>query len=146
MANDLNQCNFIGRLGKDPENRYLPSGDAVCNFSIAVGWKGKDKEGVEWINISCFGKLAEIAGEYLHKGKQVFVSGRFSTRKYQDKEGNDRYATQINADRIQLLGSKPEGASEPAQQSAGGNSQPAGSTSKAPARGGFDDLDDDIPF
>lgn len=140
MATDLNQCNFIGRLGKDPETRYLANGDAVCNFSIAVGWKTKDKEGVEWINISCFGKLAEIAGEYCTKGKQVFVSGRFHTRKWQDKDGADRYSTQINADRIQLLGSKPDGERAPADKPAAA-SQPAKKHG-----GGFDEMDDDIPF
>jgi len=143
VSSDLNQCNFIGRLGKDPETKYLPSGDAVASFSIAVGWKTKEKDGVEWINISCFGKLAEIAGEYLRKGKQVFVSGRFHTRKWTDKEGHDRYSTQINADRIQMLGSKPEGESSGAERPAA--AQPAASTAKR-ASGGFDEMDDDIPF
>jgi single-strand DNA-binding protein len=108
MANDLNQCNFIGRLGKDPETRYQPSGDAVSNFSIAVGWKSKDKEGAEWVNITAFGKLGEICDKYLKKGSQVFISGRFKTDKYTDKEGVERYSTKIIADTMQMLGGKPE--------------------------------------
>ncbi len=147
MANDLNQCNFIGRLGKDPEMRYMQDGSAVASFSIAVGWKGKDKEGTEWVNVSAFGKLAEIVGEYCTKGKQVFVSGRFHTRKWQDKEGNDRYSTQINADRIQLLGSKPEGESErPATTGAARTSNDTKAPAKSRTPGGFDEMDDDVPF
>lgn len=102
--NDLNQCQFIGRLGKDPEMKYLQSGDAVCNFSIAVGWKSKDKEGAEWVNITSFGKLGEVCGQYLHKGSQVFVQGRFKTDKYTDKNGVEKYSTKIQADKIQFLG------------------------------------------
>lgn len=75
MANDLNMCSFIGRLGADPETRYAASGDPVCSFRIAVGWKTKEKEGAEWVSITAFGKLAEICGQYLAKGSQVFVSG-----------------------------------------------------------------------
>lgn len=108
MANDLNQCSFIGRLGADPETRYMTSGDAATNFRIACSWKGKEKEGTEWIPVTTFGKLAEICGEYLKKGSQVYVSGRFTTRKWQDKEGNDRYSTEIVADRMQMLGGKSQ--------------------------------------
>lgn len=114
MSNDLNLCQFIGRLGKDPEVRYLNNGDAVCNFSIAVGssWKdkstGEKKESTEWVTVSAFGKLAEIAGKYLNKGKQVYIAGRMSTRKWQDKEGVDRYTTEIRADSMQLLGGRDE--------------------------------------
>ena len=134
MANDLNQCNFIGRLGKDPEVRYMPSGDPIANFSIACGWKSKDKEGTEWVNCAAFGNLGEICGEYLKKGSQVFVSGRFTTRKWQDKEGKDRYTTSINLDRMQMLGSK-EGSAKPE------------STAKPAAKpGGVEDMADDIPF
>lgn len=107
--NDLNHCIFIGRLGQDPDPRYLPNGDAATSFSIACGWKSKDKEGTEWIRISTFGKLAEICGQYLKKGSQVFVSGRLTTRKWKDKEGNERYSTEIVADKMQMLGPKPEG-------------------------------------
>lgn len=104
MSNDLNSCSFIGRLGKDPETKALTSGDYVCNFSIAVGWKSKDKEGAEWVNITTFGKLAEVCGQYLHKGSQVFVQGRFKTDKYTDKNGVEKYSTKIQADKIQFLG------------------------------------------
>ena len=112
MSNDLNQCQFIGRLGKDPEVRQLQSGDSVCNFSLAVGWKTKDKEGVEWVNISVFGKLAEICGKYLNKGSQVFVQGRFKTDKYTDNNGVERYSTKIMANEVQFLGGKPNGQAE----------------------------------
>lgn len=140
MANDLNQCNFIGRLGKDPETRYLASGDAVTNFSIAVGWKSKDKEGAEWVNVTAFGKLAEIVGEYCAKGKQVFVSGRFKTDK-SEKDGQTHYYTKIIADRVQLLGggeSRPQGN----QQSDDGQQYSAG---VQPNTAGAD-FEDDIPF
>lgn len=104
MSNDLNNCQFIGRLGKEPEVKYLQSGDAVCNFTLAVGWKSKDKEGVEWVNVTAFGKLGEVCGQYLHKGSQVFVQGRFKTDKYTDKNGVEKYSTKIQADKIQFLG------------------------------------------
>lgn len=132
MSNDLNQCNFIGRLGKDPEVRYMTNGDAVASFAIAVGWKTKEKEGAEWVPVTAFGQLAEICGKYLVKGSRVFVSGRFTTRKWQDKDGNDRYTTEIKAEKMQMLDGKPsepqERKPDPAQHAAGG------------------DLDDDIPF
>lgn len=102
--NDLNQCQFIGRLGKEPEVKYLQSGDAVANFSIACGWKSKDKEGTEWINVTAFGKLGEVCGQYLHKGSQVFVQGKMKTDKYTDKNGVEKYSTKIQADKIQFLG------------------------------------------
>lgn len=140
MANDLNQCNFIGRLGADPESRYLSSGDAVCNFRIAVGWKGKDKEGAEWVPCTAYGKLAEICGEYLRKGSQVFVSGRFITRKWQDKDGNDRYTSEINLDRMQMLGSK---AGSDADRPAAPSREPA---AKPAPSGGVADMESDIPF
>lgn len=137
---DLNQCNFIGRLGRDPDVKYLPSGDQVASFSIACGWKTKDKEGVEWISVNAFGRLAEIVAEYCTKGKQIYVSGRYMTRKWQDNEGNDRYSTQINADRIQLLGSKNDGDYEK-------NTEPEASKPSAKTKGGgFDEMENDIPF
>ncbi len=140
MANDLNQCNFIGRLGKDPEQRFIPpNGDAVTAFRIAVGWKGKEKEGAEWINIETFGKLAEICHEYLRKGSQVFVSGRMKTDEY-EKDGIKRYSTKIVADRMQMLGSKGDG----------GGSVPHDEPTESPKQekkaGSFADMDDDIPF
>lgn len=106
MANDLNQCNFIGRTGQDPEIRYAQSGTAIANFSIAVGYKYQDNESTEWVRVVAFGKLAEIIGEYVSKGKQLFVSGRMQTRSWDDKEGNKRYTTEIVANTIQFLGDK----------------------------------------
>lgn len=131
--NDLNLCNFIGRLGRDPETRYLPDGSAVCNFSIAVGWKSKDKEGAEWVRLSAFGKLAEICGEHLKKGSQVYVAGRLQTRKWKDKDGADKYTTEIMCDRMQMLGSKPKTGDAPDAAEA------------APA-GRIEDMESDIPF
>lgn len=134
MSNDLNQCNFIGRLGADPETRYLTNGDAVASFRIAVGWKGKDKEGAEWVSVSAFGKLAEICGQWLKKGSQVFISGRMKTDEY-EKDGVKRYSTKIIADRMQMLGGKP--------REEGQASTPQGPKQHSTS---FDDMDDDIPF
>lgn len=114
MANDLNQCNFIGRLGNDPEVRYQPSGQAVANLSIAVGSKWRDKnsgeprESTEWVRLVAFGKQAEIIGEYLSKGSQIFVSAKCRTRKWQDQSGVERYSTEFVIDNLQMLGSRPE--------------------------------------
>ena len=105
MGNDLNLCSFIGRAGRDPEMRYAASGTAVTNFSLAVGYKYKDTESTEWVNVVCFGKLSELVHQYVQKGKQLFVSGRMQTDKWQDKDGNDRYTTKIIADKVQFLGS-----------------------------------------
>ena len=114
MSNDLNQCNFIGRLGADVEMRYTADGSAIANFRIAVGWKSKDKEGTEWVRIVAFGRLAEVCGEYLHKGKQVFISGGLRTRKWQGSDGQDHYTTEIVAREMKLLAGTQEG-----QQSGG---------------------------
>lgn len=158
MANDLNQCSFIGRLGSDVEMRYMPSGDAVASFSIAVGsqWKdktsGEKKESVEWVNITAFGKLGEICGEYLRKGSQVYVSGRLKTEKYQAKDGTDRYSTKVIAENMQMLGSRQQGGDHeqadpsrpvPAAKPAG-NARP----DKPPSQGAgaFENFDDEIPF
>lgn len=105
----LNQVQIIGNLGKDPEMRYLPNGNAVTSFSVATteSWKDKDgnkQEKVEWHNVKMFGKLAEVAGEYLKKGGQVFIQGRLETDKWTDKEGKDRYTTQIVASDMKMLG------------------------------------------
>lgn len=117
MANDLNRCEFIGRLGKEPEMRYSQNGDPICSLSLAVGWKTKDKEGTEWIPVVIYGKLAEICGEYLSKGKQVYLSGRWNTQKWTDKEtGQDRYQTRLIADQMQMLGSKDEAPKREARQ------------------------------
>jgi single-strand DNA-binding protein len=147
MANDLNQCQFIGRLGKDPEQRFLPNGDAVVNFSLAVGWKGKDKEGCEWVNVVAFKKLAEIIAQYCTKGQQVYISGKMRTLKWQDKEGQDRYSTEIVADKMQMLGGGDGGnrqESRPAQRpSQGRERQPGDDPDYNPAH--FPP-DDDLPF
>ena len=149
----VNKVILIGNLGADPETRYLPSGDAVTNIRIATSEKWKDKSGdqqehTEWHRIAFFGKLAEIAGEYLKKGSPVYVEGRIRTRKWQDKEsGQDRYSTEIVADRMQLLGARGAGSGaepmsrEPAAAAAGGNSKP-----QQKKGGAFDTMDDDIPF
>ena len=110
MANDLNRCEFIGRLGKDPEVRFSAAGDAVCNFSIAVGSKFQEKESTEWVRIVAFKKLAAICGDYLKKGSQVYIAGRMVTRKWQNKDGVDQYTTEVVADQMQMLGGKTESA------------------------------------
>lgn len=153
----VNKVIIVGNLGRDPETRYLPSGEAVTNISVATTetWKdkasGEKKEATEWHRISFFGKLAEIAGEYLKKGSQVYVEGQLRTRKYQDKEtGKDRYSTEIRADRMQMLGSRA-GAGVPSDESGGESApkgvatKPAAAAAKKPA-GKFDDMEDDIPF
>lgn len=150
----INKVILIGNLGADPETRYLPSGDAVTNIRIATTDTWKDKSGekqehTEWHRIAFFGKLAEIAGEYLKKGSPVYIEGRIRTRKWQDKEGQDRYSTEIVADRMQLLGGRGGGsgsesmAREPAAASGDG-----GAKASPPKKGGggFDEMDDDIPF
>ena len=132
---DLNLCQFIGRLGRDPETRHMPNGDAVCNFSIASSetWKdknsGQKQERTEWVRCTAFGKLGEIAGKYLKKGKQCYVAGKMVTRKWADKDGVEKFTTEIKVDQLQLLG----GGEDKPQQEA-----------KAPASG--DDMDSDIPF
>ncbi len=147
----VNKVIVVGNLGKDPETRFMPDGKAVCSFSVATTdtWKdkatGEKKEATEWHRISSFGRLAEICGEYLKKGSQVYVEGKLRTRKWQDKEGQDRYTTEIIADAMQMLGSRSGmggGESrETREPSAQGESRPA----KKPA-GQFQDMDDDIPF
>lgn len=155
MSNDLNQCNFIGRLGNDPEARFLPDGTAVTSISIAVGWKSRDKEGAEWVPVTAFGKLAEIMSQYLKKGSQVYISGRFKTDKYQAQDGSDRYSTKIIADRMQMLGGRDEGAkaANPSQYQshrpieAPINQQSSSGQANAPQAAPEDDLEDlNIPF
>ena len=150
----VNKVILIGNLGADPETRYLPSGDAVTNIRIATSEKWRDKGGeqqehTEWHRIAFFGKTAEIAGEYLKKGSPVYVEGRIRTRKWQDKDGQDRYSTEIVADRMQLLGSRGGGGAEPMarepREAAAATASPGGNP--APKKGGgFDQMDDDIPF
>jgi single-strand DNA-binding protein len=142
----LNKVTLIGRLGKDPEIKYLPSGEAVCNFTVATSesWKNKNgepQEKTEWHQITMFRKVAEIAGQYLKKGSQVYLEGKIQTRKWQDKEGKDRWTTEIVAHQMQMLGAKGESVpagdmpAEPAgvaQRSGGGSSQPAAAAGNAP--------------
>lgn len=149
MSNSLNLCQFIGRLGQDPSIKYMPSGDAVANVSIAVGWKSKDKEGVEWVPLVFFGKLAEIVGKYLEKGSQVYVSGKFRTRKWEDKEGVSRYTTEIIVNDLQMLGSKPtanSGQVSNSQPNSAGNRYEQGAIDAMQTDAGGDPFDDEIPF
>ena len=145
----VNKVILVGNLGADPETRYQPSGDAITNIRLATTDKWKDKasgemkEATEWHRVAFFGRLAEIAGEYLKKGSQIYVEGRIRTRKYQDKDGNDRYSTEIIGDRMQMLGARA-GAGDPREPT-----EPKAEAKPAPAKkpaGKFDDLEDDIPF
>lgn len=128
----VNQCNFVGNLGRDPEMRTTQAGKAVCNFSIAVNEKWNGQEHTEWVNVVAWGKLAEICGQYLTKGREVYVSGRMQTRKWQDRDGNDKYTTEIVANTMQMLG-----------PAVGGQRQERG---PAPAAGRDDYDDSQIPF
>ena len=162
MARGVNKVILVGNLGKDPEVRYSPNGQAITNITIATSESWKDKttgdkqEKTEWHRVVFFGKLAEIAGEYLKKGSQIYVEGRLQTRKWQDKEGPDRYTTEIGANEMQMLGSRegrgaPAGGDfaqeEPAAMSASGGGKPSASgvAKAAPSKSGGD-FDDDIPF
>ena len=146
----VNKVIVVGNLGADPETRFLPSGEAVTNIRVATTdrWKdkasGEMKEATEWHRIAFFGRLAEIAGEYLKKGSQVYVEGSLRTRKWQDKDGQDRYTTEIRGDVMKMLGRR-EGGGEPRQEPAMESKAAEGKTAKKPA-GKFDDLEDDIPF
>lgn len=172
----INKVILIGNLGRDPEVRYTPNGNAICNISVATtrNWKDKtsgDKvEETEWHRVVFYDRLAEIAGEYLKKGRPVYVEGRLKTRKWQDKEGKDVYTTEVIADNMQLLGGREgmgggdAGGESGYDQGAGGRSdnrgegRPAQSARSAPtprpeptkpatkSATGFDDMDDDIPF
>ena len=151
----VNKAILIGNLGKDPEVRYMPGGEAVANITLATTDTWKDKSGTkqektEWHRVSFFGRQAEVVGEYLKKGSQIYVEGRIQTRKWQDKDGQDRYTTEIVADRMQMIGGKSSGAGsfEVVEEN-----QPAPARASAPAarpapaaKGGFDNFDDDIPF
>jgi single-strand DNA-binding protein len=160
MARGVNKVILIGNLGKDPEMRYSPNGGAVGNITIATSesWKdktsGEKQEKTEWHRVVFFGRLAEIVGEYLKKGSQIYVEGRLQTRKWQDKEGKDRYTTEIVANEMQMLGSR-EGRGAPSEfDQSSDEGQSRGSSSRAPAAaasGGkpsapAGDFDDDIPF
>lgn len=163
----VNKVILMGNLGRDPEVRYLPSGDPVANITIATSSRYKSKTGemveeTEWHRVTFFGRLAEIASQYLKKGRPVYVEGRIKTRKYTDKDGVEKYATDIIASEMQLLGGR-EGMGEPSQggedDSGYSRQAPASRPSAAPNRqaaaaptpatrpgSGFDDMDDDIPF
>lgn len=152
MAGDLNSCNFIGRLGGDPEVRYLPNGDAVATFSIAVGerWKDKDsgerKEKTEWVRCVAWRQLGEVCGEYLKKGQQVFVNGKLITRKWQDKDGVDRYTSEIVLSQMQMLGSKREVVDGEERPASAAKTQQQRRTPESGGGGSIADMDDDIPF
>jgi single-strand DNA-binding protein len=151
MARGVNKVILVGNLGNDPDIRYTAGGAAVANISIATAesWKdkntGEQQERTEWHRVVFFGRLAEIVGEYLRKGSQVYVEGRLQTRKWQDKEGHDRYTTEIVANEMQMLGSKSGGSSnyQAPAQSASTQQQSEPPTKQA---GEPDDFDDDIPF
>ncbi len=151
----VNKAILVGRLGKDPETRYMTNGEAVTNVSLATSENYKDKNGekqerTEWHNLVFYRRLAEIAGEYLKKGSQIFVEGRIQTRKWQDKEGKDRYTTEIIVNEMKMLGSKASSSSfevVDTPSSAPAKSASAAKPAAAPAgKGNFDNFDDDIPF
>lgn len=162
----LNKVILIGNLGADPETRYAPSGDAICNLRIATTevWKdkttGERREATEWHRVVFFGRLAEIAAQYLRKGSQVYVEGRLQTRKWQDKDGQDRYTTEIRGDEMKMLGSRQgmggeaggsrqdSGAydSSPPSRPAAASSTPSRAPAQSGGFGNFDNFDDDIPF
>ena len=166
MARGINKVILVGNLGQDPETRYMPNGKAVTNLRIATSesWKdkqtGEQREQTEWHSIVMYDKLAEIAAEYLRKGSQVYVEGKLRTRKWQDKEGRDRYTTEINANEMQMLGGRSGGGTGSGSGGGGGGDyrdrggsdaapRAAAASSgggRAPAGGGDEPFDDDIPF
>lgn len=157
----VNKVIIIGNVGRDPETRYSPNGGAICNLSIATtrNWKdkasGEKREETEWHRVVFYDRLAEIVGEYVKKGRPIYVEGRLKTRKWQDKDGIEKYTTEIIAEEMQLLGSREGGGSGGgygggeqesggySREPAGGGRAPAGKPAPAPALG---DMDDDIPF
>lgn len=160
----INKVILIGNLGRDPETRYAPSGDAICNLTLATTetWKdkttGERREATEWHRVVFFGRVAEVAAQYLRKGSQIYVEGRLQTRKWQDQSGQDRYTTEIRGDEMKMLGRR-EGGDAPMRSDDGGGApaarpQPAARApqqpkpaQEAPGYGKFnDDFDDDIPF
>ena len=149
MARGINKVIIVGNLGGDPETRYMPSGSAVTNLTVATNesWKdkqtGEQKDRTEWHKVAMFNRLAEIAAEYRRKGSQVYIEGKLRTRKWQDKNGQDRWTTEIVADEMQMLGGRGgAGGGASAPMSSGQDSSPPG----APPQAGPDDFDDDIPF
>jgi single-strand DNA-binding protein len=153
MARGINKVIIVGNLGGDPETRYMPSGSAVTNLTVATNesWKdkatGEQKDRTEWHKVAMFNRLAEVAAEYLRKGSQVYIEGKLRTRKWQDKSGQDRWTTEIVADEMQMLGGRGGsggggGGGGSAPMNAPSDSGPA----SAPPQPGPDDFDDDIPF
>lgn len=155
MARGINKVILIGNLGADPETRAMPSGSQVANLRVATSasWRdkqtGEQQERTEWHRVAFFGRLAEIAGEYLKKGSQVYIEGSLRTRKYTDKQGNERYSTEIIGNELQMLGGRGGGGGG-AQASAGGGAAPAyAEESSGGSAGGAarsEEFDDDIPF
>jgi single-strand DNA-binding protein len=153
MARGINKVILVGHLGSDPETRYMPSGGAVTNLRIATSesWRdktsGEQQERTEWHRVVFFGRLAEIVGEYLKKGSQVYVEGRLQTRKWQDKDGNDRWTTEIVANDMQMLGGR---GGNGGGSSGGGYpddyNQDSGYSGGSSSSGPSEDFDDDIPF
>jgi len=138
----VNKVILVGRLGKDPETRYMTNGEAVTNVSLATSENYKDKNGekvekTEWHNLTFYRRLAEIAGEYLKKGAHIYVEGKIQTRKWQNKEGKDRYTTEIIVNEMHMLGGKSEHQESQPKESAPAKQQP---------KGAFDDFDSDAPF
>jgi single-strand DNA-binding protein len=156
MARGINKVILVGNLGADPETRYMPSGTAVTNLSVATSesWKdkqtGEQNERTEWHKVVMFDRLAEIAAEYLRKGSQVYIEGKLQTRKWQDRDGNDRWTTEIRANEMQMLGGRGgSGGGGSFGEGGGGGSfggGKQGGAGNAPPQPGPDDFDDDIPF
>jgi single-strand DNA-binding protein len=148
----VNKVIIVGNIGRDPETRYMPSGDAVTNISVATSDRYKDKqtgemkETTEWHRVAFFGKLAEIAGQYLKKGSQVYVEGRLRTRKWADASGQEKYSTEIVADSMQMLGSKMSGGGEGGESYSRPKSSESSSAAPAPTAASLGAMDDDIPF
>ncbi len=169
----VNKVILLGNLGRDPETRYTTGGDAVCNLNIATSEQWKDKSGekqerTEWHRVVLFGRQAEIAGEYLKKGRSVYIEGRLQTRKYTDKDGVEKYSTEVVGDRMQLIGGAREGGGDAdfsgggdatrgggsrrdddggaRREGSGGGAKPAGGAGGGGAKKNVDDFDDDIPF
>jgi len=159
----VNKVILLGNLGRDPETRYTTGGDAVTNLNIATSEQWKDKSGekqerTEWHRVVLFGRQAEVAGEYLKKGRSVYIEGRLQTRKYTDKDGVEKYSTEVIGDRMQLIGGSREssggdvefnagsGGGAPVRRESAGAGAPAGSKGAGAAKKNVDDFDDDIPF
>ncbi len=148
----VNKVIIVGNVGRDPETRYMPSGDAVTNISVATSDRYKDKqtgemkETTEWHRVAFFGKLAEIAGQYLKKGSQVYVEGRLRTRKWTDASGQEKYSTEIVSETMQILGGKPVGGSEGGESYSRSKSAESSAPAASSNAASLGAMDDDIPF